>query len=73
MTKRLILGFHATTVAEYARAFTKALTLPPDEILAMRRRARASAKRFTEEAFAERWVVQMKRLIDLTSKGASGR
>ncbi len=61
-------GFHARTVSEYAQAFTTALTLPQGESLAMRRRARASAMRFTEEAFAARWTGQMEKLVDLKTK-----
>ncbi|KAL9103021.1 MAG: hypothetical protein Q9187_009055, partial [Circinaria calcarea] len=59
-------GFHATTVAEYATAFSQALSLSPADILAMRRRSRLSARRFTEEAFANRWIAQNARLIDLS-------
>ncbi|KAI9664484.1 MAG: asparagine-linked glycosylation protein [Bathelium mastoideum] len=58
-------GFHATTPEEFAIAFGKALTLNSDETLAMRLRARASAKRFTEDAFAEKWLKHMARLIKL--------
>ena len=36
-----------------------------EETLAMRLRARASANRFTEEAFAKKWVVQMEKLTAL--------
>ena len=32
---------------------------------AMRKRARVSSKRFTEEAFASKWVEQLSNLIDL--------
>lgn len=31
----------------------------------MRYRARASARRFTEEAFASKWLVQMERLVEM--------
>ena len=62
-------GFHATTAEEYSTAFERVLSMPPDETLAMRKRARASAKRFTEEAFAERWIRQMERLVQLQSSG----
>ncbi|KAI9680516.1 MAG: asparagine-linked glycosylation protein [Caeruleum heppii] len=58
-------GFHAETASEFAAAFHHALTLSGEETLAVRRRARASAKRFTEQAFAARWVGQMERLVRL--------
>ncbi|KAI9815080.1 MAG: asparagine-linked glycosylation protein [Pycnora praestabilis] len=61
-------GFHATTASEFADGFAKALSLPAQETLAMRLRARASAKRFTEEAFARHWIVQMEKLIELQSR-----
>ncbi|EFX06272.1 alpha-mannosyltransferase [Grosmannia clavigera kw1407] len=57
-------GFHATTADEFADAYAQALSLP--EPLAWRERARQSAKRFTEEEFARRWVAQMERLVALT-------
>lgn len=56
-------GFHATTSTEYAEAFEKALSLP--DPLAVRKRARTSAKRFTEEAFAKRWIAQMEKLVGM--------
>ena len=54
-------GFHATTPAEFADAFEKALSLP--DPLAVRLRARQSAKRFTEEEFAKKWLAQMEKLV----------
>jgi alpha-1,2-mannosyltransferase len=63
-------GFHATTVDGFAAAFEKALTLP--DPLAVRRRARVSARRFTEEEFARKWLVQMERLVALAG-GAAGQ
>lgn len=33
----------------------------------MRRRARLSAKRFTEEEFSKGWIRQMEKLVDLQS------
>lgn len=41
-----------------------------EETLAMRLRARASAKRFTEEAFSKQWVVQVVKLVALQEKMA---
>ncbi|KAH6848279.1 glycosyltransferase family 4 protein [Chaetomium sp. MPI-CAGE-AT-0009] len=54
-------GFHATTPAEFADGFEKALSLP--DKYAVRQRARQSAKRFTEEEFARRWTEQMEKLV----------
>ncbi|KAM6527892.1 GDP-Man:Man(3)GlcNAc(2)-PP-Dol alpha-1,2-mannosyltransferase [Fusarium falciforme] len=56
-------GFHATTEEEFADGYEKALSLP--DPLAVRLRARESAKRFTEEEFAKKWTVQMARLVTL--------
>lgn len=56
-------GFHASTAAEYASSFLAALSLSPQEKVAMRQRARKSAKRFTEEAFAKKWIEQMEALV----------
>ena len=58
-------GFHATTAEEFAEGFEKALSLP--DKLAVRLRARESAKRFTEEEFAKKWVSQMVRLLSLAA------
>jgi hypothetical protein len=38
--------------------------MPEDAALAMRHRARASARRFDEGVFAQKWIAQMQRLID---------
>ncbi|KAF2100672.1 glycosyl transferase group 1 [Rhizodiscina lignyota] len=61
-------GYHATTAAEYSAAFAKALQLGPEETLAMRLRARKSAKRFTEEVFEEKWVEETARLVALQER-----
>lgn len=37
----------------------------PEETLAMRLRARSSAGRFTDEAFAARWIEEMEKLVRL--------
>ncbi|KAH8730171.1 hypothetical protein GQ44DRAFT_607479 [Phaeosphaeriaceae sp. PMI808] len=58
-------GFHATTSEEYAEGFRKAFSLSPQETLAMRKRARKSADRFTDRGFAEKWLTNMKKLVDL--------
>jgi alpha-1,2-mannosyltransferase len=57
------LGFHASTATEFAEGFEQALALP--DKLAMRLRARESAKRFTEEEFARGWITQMEKLVRL--------
>jgi alpha-1,2-mannosyltransferase len=60
-----VLGFHASTADEYAEGYLKALSLPPAETLAMRRRAKESAKRFTDQGFADAWIRNMDRLVAL--------
>lgn len=37
------------------------------DTLFMRQRARESARRFTEEAFARSWILQMEKLVELQS------
>ncbi|KAF4978502.1 hypothetical protein FZEAL_5122 [Fusarium zealandicum] len=56
-------GFHATTEEEFADGYEKALSLP--DPLAVRLRARESAKRFTEEEFAKKWATQLAQLVAL--------
>ncbi|EOO03578.1 putative alpha- -mannosyltransferase alg11 protein [Phaeoacremonium minimum UCRPA7] len=58
-------GFHATTPTEFAEGYEKALSLP--DPLAVRRRARQSATRFTEEEFAKKWIEQMEKLVAMTA------
>lgn len=58
-------GFHATTAQEYADGFRKALTLSPQETLDMRRRARKSAERFTDQKFVDKWIKNAEKLIAL--------
>lgn len=62
-------GFHATTSTEFAQGFEKALSLP--DPLAVRKRARISATRFTEEEFARKWLAQMDILVELQKKNRS--
>lgn len=59
------IGYHATTSSEFAEGFEQALSLPNP--LAVRQRARISARRFTEEEFAKKWTAQMERLIAMKS------
>ncbi|KAH7039849.1 alpha-1,2-mannosyltransferase alg11 [Microdochium trichocladiopsis] len=56
-------GFHATTASDYAAGFEKALSLK--DPLAVRKRARKSAQRFSEEEFAHKWIVQLGKLVDM--------
>ena len=58
-------GFRATTEDEFAAAFEAALALPVEEKIAMRQRARVSARRFSEEMFADLWTGQVERLVDV--------
>ncbi|KAI1948012.1 asparagine-linked glycosylation protein [Ophidiomyces ophidiicola] len=63
-------GFRATTEEEYAAAFEAALALPEEEKVAMRKRARTSAQRFTEEEFGRKWVDEMEKLVEIQRKKA---
>lgn len=56
-------GYHANDEAEFAEGFEKALS--DADPLAMRKRARQSATRFTEEEFAKKWVAETSRLVAL--------
>ncbi|KAL6714885.1 asparagine-linked glycosylation protein [Lecanora helva] len=58
-------GYHASSESEYAAAFNKALSKSEEATLSMRKRARASSMRFTEEAFASRWTEQLGKLIEI--------
>lgn len=59
-------GFHATSEDEFARGFEQALS--QSDSLAMRKRARKSAARFTEEEFAKKWVDETSRLVALARR-----
>jgi alpha-1,2-mannosyltransferase len=59
------IGFHAETDEDYAEAFTKVATMDADQRYAMRLRGRKSTTRFTEAAFATKWVEEMERLVAL--------
>ncbi|KAG8863218.1 asparagine-linked glycosylation protein [Serendipita sp. 405] len=52
-------GFHASTDEEFAEQLYRALTLPPEEMLRMRERARKGSRRFStqnfEDGFGELW------------------
>lgn len=58
-------GFHATTETEFAAAFDAVLAMPEVEKVAMRLRARKSSRRFSDEEFARRWLVEMEKLVDI--------
>ena len=59
-------GFHATAPEEFAQGFEKALSQA--DPVAWRLRNRASAKRFTEEEFAKKWVEQMQKLVAMATR-----
>lgn len=59
------IGFHASTAEQFAQGFEKALSLPRQDKIAMRLRARKSAQRFTEAEFAKKWIVGMEELFGL--------
>ncbi|KAG6242678.1 asparagine-linked glycosylation protein [Claviceps purpurea] len=59
-------GYHASTEAEFAEGFEKALS--DANPLVMRRCARQSATRFTEEEFVKKWVAETSRLVALRRK-----
>ena len=69
----LATGFRTTTEEEFAAAFEAALALPADEKVAMRTRARKSARRFSDEAFAKQWIEQMEKLVGLQVEGRRTR
>ncbi|KAK8095031.1 alpha-1-2-mannosyltransferase alg11 [Apiospora hydei] len=48
---------------QFAQGFDKALSLP--DPLSVRKRARISATRFSEEEFARKWLAQMSLLVDI--------
>lgn len=58
-------GYHAETAEEFAQGFRAVMQMDPDERFAMRMRGRQVAKRFTEEAFARKWIEEMEKLISL--------
>ncbi|KAF3934645.1 hypothetical protein ABW20_dc0102998 [Dactylellina cionopaga] len=58
-------GYHATTADEFAEGFKEALSLSPEETFAMRKRARKSSLRFSEEIFEEQWNGVMGSLLGL--------
>jgi alpha-1,2-mannosyltransferase len=61
-------GFRASTEDEFAASFEAALALPAEEKVAMRRRARKSALRFTEEEFSQKWIEEVGKLVEMRSR-----
>jgi alpha-1,2-mannosyltransferase len=61
-------GYHATTANEFAQEYAIALSLPNEECLAMRQRARESASRFSEEVFMSAWTEEMVKLLRLEKR-----
>ena len=45
--------------------------MTPEETLAMRKRARKSAERFTDQVFADKWLKNMDKLVALQVQRAS--
>lgn len=58
-------GFHAETDEQFAIGFGKVLSMSDEERMEMRLRNRSSAKRFTEEAFARKWIARMEELVKM--------
>lgn len=58
-------GFHAETDEQFAAGFGTVSAMSDGERLEMRSRNRESAKRFTEEAFARKWIAEMEELVRL--------
>lgn len=56
-----MVGFHATTVEDFANGFELALSVP--DPVAMRIRARRSAERFGEVEFERKWLLEMDKLV----------
>jgi len=60
---KLTLGFLATTAKEFAQGFADALNLSHEESVQMRRRARRSAQRFSEQVFKRQWCTRVNWLL----------
>ncbi|KAK6524209.1 asparagine-linked glycosylation protein [Orbilia ellipsospora] len=56
-------GYHAETAEQFAKGFEQALSLSSEETIAMRKRARKSSLRFSEEIFEEQWNNVMDSLL----------
>ena len=60
----LIRGFLASNSAQFSQHIEAALSLSPEETLAMRLRARKSALRFSGDIFEKAWVKQLDLLVE---------
>ena len=58
-------GFQAETDEQFSQGFGTVFSMNQQERLKMRLRCRESAKRFTEEAFARKWVAEMEEQVEL--------
>lgn len=61
-------GYRAMTEPGFAGAFARALTLPEEQRIEMRLRARRNAQRFDDGVFEAKWLAQMDKLIQLNMK-----
>lgn len=61
-------GYHVTTPGEFAEAYAKVLSMPNEDCVAMRKRARESANRFSEDVFMLAWTEEMIKLLRLEKK-----
>jgi alpha-1,2-mannosyltransferase len=62
-------GYHAETDEQFAKAFGTLFAMSDAERLETRQRNRESAKRFTEEAFAAKWITKMEELVKMQIAG----
>ncbi|KAG5440880.1 hypothetical protein PCK2_000035, partial [Pneumocystis canis] len=56
-------GYHASTPSSYAKAFNDIFSMSEEEYNSMRKRARESSTRFSEEMFHKRWLNIMNILL----------
>ncbi|CCJ30749.1 unnamed protein product [Pneumocystis jirovecii] len=56
-------GYHATTPLSFAKAFKDIFSMSQEDRDSMRKRARASSVRFSEETFSEQWLNVMNILL----------
>ncbi|KIV88619.1 hypothetical protein PV10_08286 [Exophiala mesophila] len=61
------VGYLGESDQDYAEGFLKVESLDAQERYQMRQRGRASTKRFTEAAFADKWISEMQVLVTLQS------
>jgi alpha-1,2-mannosyltransferase len=63
--KETRVGFLASTAEEYAEALAEGLSMPVDDLLAVRRRGRARAALFSQEAFEAGFSARTASLLDV--------